>query len=390
GPGGRARPMIRDGAEVQPDEAAPERPGGAGGRARPPGKIVERYDALLEGYEEGMRVARLEPFFRRLTGWLVPVVDRIAAAPPPDDSFLRGRFAVEAQWAFTFELLDAMGFDREAGRQDRSVHPFTLALDPGDVRLTTRVFEDQPLSAIFSTLHEAGHGVYEQGLPAEHRTSVLCAAPSMGLHESQSRLWENMVGRSLPFWRAHLPRLAARLPQLRGVSPEAFHRAVNKVERSLVRTESDELTYNLHIVLRFELELALVRGDLAVRDLPGAWNERSERILGMRPPSDALGVLQDIHWASGDFGYFPTYTIGNVYAATLFASARRDLPGLDDRIAAGDLRPLLGWLREKVHRVGRAATAEEIVRRASGRGLDDSDLEAYVKAKYAALYGVAL
>jgi carboxypeptidase Taq len=347
----------------------------------------ERYDALLEGYEEGMRVARLEPLFERLVGWLAPLVGRIAEAPAPDDRFLRGRFDGEAQWAFSLELLQAVGFDLEAGRQDRSIHPFSLGLDPGDVRLTTRIHEELPLSSIFSTLHEAGHGVYEQGLPAAHRRTLLCAAPSMGLHESQSRLWENMVGRSLPFWRVFLPRLAARFPALAGVTPEAFHRAVNRVERSLVRVEADEVTYNLHIVLRFELELALLRGALEVKDLPGAWGERSERILGLRPPDDARGVLQDIHWAQGDFGYFPTYTIGNLYAASLFAAALRELPGLGAGVARGDLAPLLGWLREKVHRFGRALPAEEIVRRATGRGLDDRDFEDYLAGKYGALYG---
>jgi carboxypeptidase Taq len=348
----------------------------------------ERYDALLEGYEEGMRVARLEPLFRRLVGWLVPLVERISAAPPPEDAFLRGRFDPERQWDFTLELLGAVGFDLEAGRQDRSVHPFSLALDPGDVRLTTRLHEDLPLSSIFSSLHEAGHGVYEQGLPAAHRRSVLGAAASMGLHESQSRLWENHVGRSLPFWRAFLPRLAKRFPALAGVSAEAFHRAVNRVQRSLVRTESDEVTYDLHIVLRFELELGLLRGTLEVRDLPEAWGARSERLLGIRPPDDARGVLQDIHWAQGDFGYFPTYTIGNLYAASLFAAARRDLPALDEAIGRGDLASLLGWLRVNVHRPGRSMPAEEIVRRATGRGLEDGDLEAHLRARYGALYGL--
>jgi carboxypeptidase Taq len=282
-----------------------------------------------------------------------------------------------------------VGFDLDAGRQDRSVHPFSLGLDPGDVRLTTRIHEDLPLSSIFSTLHEAGHGLYEQGLPEALRRSVLCAAPSMGLHESQSRLWENHVGRSLPFWRATLPRLAARFPSLAAVSPEAFHRAVNRVERTLVRVEADEVTYNLHVVLRFELELGLLRDELPVRDLPEAWNARSEALLGVRPPDDARGVLQDIHWAQGDFGYFPTYTIGNCYAASLDAAARRDLPDLDLAVGRGDFAPLRAWLREKVHRVGRALEAEEIVRRATGRGLSDADLRAYLEGKYRALYGLA-
>lgn len=342
----------------------------------------ELYDALLDEHEPGMRVARLEPLLGRLVGWLAPLVAELAARPPPDAAFLRGTFDAEAQWAFTLELLDAVGFDRRAGRQDRSIHPFSLALDPGDVRLTTRVFEDRPLSAIFSTLHEAGHGLYEQQLPAALRRSVLCAAPSMGLHESQSRLWENLVGRSLPFWRAFLPRLARRLPRLEGVTPEAFVGAVNRVERTHVRVDADEVTYNLHVVLRFELELALLRGTLAVRDVPEAWRARAGALLGVAPRTDAEGALQDIHWAQGELGYFPTYTIGNLYAATLHAAARRDLPALEEDVARGDLRPLLAWLGEQVHRVGRRKDAEEIVRDATGSGLTDRDLEAHLRTRY--------
>jgi len=350
----------------------------------PPGG--ERYDVLLDGYEEGMRVARLEPLFAHLTSWLAPLVARLAAAPPPPDPFAGRTFDADAQWRFTFEILETMGFDLAAGRQDRSVHPFSLAADPGDVRLTTRILEALPLSSVFSTIHEAGHGLYEQGLPAEHRRSFLCAAPSMGLHESQSRLWENLVGRSLPFWRHFYPRFQARFPALADVPLQAFHRAVNRVERTCIRIESDEVTYNLHIALRFRLELAMARGDLAVRDLPGAWNDGMEALLGLRPRRDAEGVLQDIHWATGDIGYFPTYVLGNIYAASLFAAARRALPGLEDGIAEGKLLPLRDWLREHVHRFGRALPAEEIVRRATGRGLQDDDFRAYLEAKYASLH----
>jgi len=210
----------------------------------------------------------------------------------------------------------------------------------------------------------------------------------MGLHESQSRLWENLVGRSLPFWTAFLPRLAARFPQLDGVTPARFHRAVNKVERSLIRVEADEVTYNLHIALRFELELALLRGQLEPADLPGAWNERSRRVLGLTPPRDAEGCLQDIHWAWGEFGYFPTYALGNLYAASLHAAARRALPSLDEQVAEGRLAPLLGWLRTHVHAHGRTLPAEAIVRRATGVGLDDADFRRYLTGKYGALYGL--
>lgn len=344
----------------------------------PPGG--ERYDALLEGYEPGMRVARLEPLLRRLAGWLAPLADRAASATV-EDGFLRGRFEAGAQWDFTLELLEAMGFDLQAGRQDRSAHPFSTGIDPGDVRLTTRIHEELPLSAIFSTLHEGGHGLYEQGLPERWRGSVLGAAASYGLHESQSRLWENQVGRSLPFWRHFLPRLAARFPSLAGVPVEAFHRAANKVERTLIRVEADEVTYNLHIVLRFELEVALLRGQLQVADLPAAWSDRCAALLGVRPARDAEGCLQDIHWAWGEIGYFPTYTLGNLYAASLFAAAGRDLPGLEEEIGTGNLAPLLGWLREKVHRAGRTLPAEELVRRATGAGLTDEDLRRALTAK---------
>jgi carboxypeptidase Taq len=351
-------------------------------RRAPATPAPEPYDALLDLSEPGLRVAVLEPLLSGLRGWLVPLLDRITARPPPDDSFLAGTFADEGQWRFSLELLELMGYDQQAGRLDRSVHPFTVGIDPSDVRITTRVHEDLPLSAVFSTLHEAGHGLYEQQLPAALRSTVLCAAASSGLHESQSRLWENQVGRSLPFWRAALPRMARHLPQLAGVSPERFFRAANRVERSLIRVEADEVTYNLHIVLRFELELLLVRGQLAIADLPAAWNERSERLLGIRPPDDARGVLQDIHWAWGAFGYFPTYTVGNLYAASLFAAARRALPDLDGTLERGELRPLAGWLGQHVHAVGRRRQAEEIVRAVTGQGLTDRDLREYLERKF--------
>lgn len=351
----------------------------------------ERYDALLEGHEKGMRVARLLPIFESLRNWLVPAIQKICDRPQPRTDFLAGDFDPDRQWQFTIDLLDAMGFDRNAGRQDRSVHPFTTSFDPDDVRITTRIFEKLPLSSVFSTIHEAGHGLYEQGLPKNHRRMVLCSAASMGLHESQSRLWENLVGRSRPFWDAFLPRYRELFPeQLVNVSTAEFVKAVNRVERSPIRVEADEVTYNIHIFIRFELELRLFRDELKVDDLTPAWNERYQSLLGVNVSDDVNGVLQDIHWAWGEFGYFPTYTIGNLYSASLFAAASRAIPELTASIGQGDLAPLREWLRANVHQWGRIHEAEAIVRRATGNGLVADDFIAYLRQKFESMYEVRL
>lgn len=351
----------------------------------------ERYDALLEGYEPGMRVTRLVPVLEDLARRLRPMIDAIESAPKPKDVFAGKTFDTEEQWAFTLDLLEAMGFDLDAGRQDRSTHPFTSGAHPHDVRLTTRLFADNPLSAIFSTIHEGGHGLYEQGFPMELARTPLAQAPSMGLHESQSRLWENLVGRSAPFWTHFYPRLQARFPeQLKDVALPDFLRAVNRVERTFIRVEADEVTYNLHIVLRTELELALIRGQLEVRDLEGAWNEQTKALLGLEVKSPTQGVLQDIHWAWGEFGYFPTYTLGNLYAASLWKKATRDITGLEADLARGDLSPLKNWLRHHVHTQAYRHDAEVLIRSITGQGLTDVDFIDALRAKYAALYGVRL
>jgi len=350
----------------------------------------ERYDALLEGHEKGMRVSRLVPLFESLRDWLVPAIQKLSAAEPPRSDFLEGQFDAAEQWEFTLELLKAMGFDTEAGRQDRSVHPFTTSFDPDDVRITTRIFEKLPLSSVFSTIHEAGHALYEQGLPVALRRTYACGAASMGLHESQSRLWENLIGRGEPFWKAFLPRYRAHFPQIGNVSTREFVRAVNRVERSPVRVEADEVTYNVHILIRFELELRLLRGQLRVDDLALAWNELYEKSLGLRITDDETGVLQDIHWAWGEFGYFPTYTIGNLYSASLFKAALSAVPDLQNAIGSGDLIPLRDWLRSHVHRFGRLDDAESIVERATGSRLNVEDFIGYLRNKYEALYSVQL
>ncbi|MCA3016656.1 MAG: carboxypeptidase M32 [Myxococcaceae bacterium] len=343
----------------------------------------ERYDALLEGFEPGMRVARLAPVLTSLVARLEPLVTAIEARGPPRDVFAGKQFPGEAQWAFTLEVLEGLGFDLEAGRQDRSIHPFSSGLAATDVRLTTRLREAQPLSAIFGTIHECGHGLYEQGFSPDDARTPLAQAPSMGLHESQSRLWENLVGRSRPFWSFFYPRLVARFPaQLGDVSLDAFLATVNRVERSFVRVEADEVTYNLHVALRFELELGLLRGSIAVADVEAAWNEKTRRLLGLEVTRPTDGVLQDIHWAWGEFGYFPTYALGNLYGATLFAAARRALPTLDADLAAGRPRGLLEWLRQNVHRHGAQFDAEDLVRQVTGQGLRDDDFIAALTARY--------
>lgn len=352
----------------------------------------ERYDALLEGYEPGMRVSRLTPVLTTLREQLIPMVGKLMGAKRQAPALFDGRhFDKDAQFRFTLRLLADLGFDLEAGRQDLSIHPFTGGTHPLDVRLTTHVDESNPLPALFSTIHEAGHGLFEQGFAPEYHRTPLAASPSMGLHESQSRLWENLVGRGRPFWEHYFPLLRESFPDaLAHADLDAFLTVVNDVRPSLIRTESDEVTYNLHIAVRYELELLLIRDALPLTDLPAAWNERMERYLGVTPPDDTQGVLQDIHWAWGEVGYFPTYSLGNLYSASLYRVAARELPELEGQLRQGKMLPLRDWLRERIHRQGFRLPAEARVREVTGQGLTDVDFIGYLRAKYGALYGVTL
>ncbi len=347
------------------------------------------YDPLLDEFEPGMKTADVERVFEGLRAELVPLVHAIAERPAPDETVLHRRFDPQKQWDFGLAVIRDFGFDFERGRQDHSAHPFTTAFSVFDVRLTTRVDEHFFNPAFFGTLHEAGHGLYEQGIdPALDRTP-LASGTSLGMHESQSRLWENLVGRSRPFWTYYYPHLQKTFPEsLSDVEGETFFRAVNKVAPSLIRVEADEVTYNLHIMLRFELEKAMLEGRLAVADVPEAWNEKMEAYLGLRPSSDAEGALQDIHWSLGAFGYFPTYALGNLMSAQLFNQAKQDLVGLDDQIAGGTFEALLRWLRVRVHRHGRKKTATEILVDTTGAGLRADPWLAYVREKFGALYGL--
>jgi carboxypeptidase Taq len=340
-------------------------------RAQALSQSEELYDALLDEYEPGMTRARLEPVLAAVEARLTPLVQELAektafgAEPLP-----AARYDDTAQVELCRALLVEMGFDFSRGRLDRSTHPFTLMAGANDIRLTIRTSEENPVSAMFATLHEGGHGLYDQGFAPELEGTLLAEAPGMGIHESQSRLWENHIGRRLSFWIHRLARFREAFPGvLDDWTPERFVRAINVVRPGVNRVEADEVTYNLHILLRYRLELALVSGDLTVDDLAGAWNDLSERLLGVRPRNAGDGCLQDVHWALGAVGYFPSYLIGNLYAAQLIESHTRD-HDLDEALRYGDLLPTTAWLRRHVHGYGHRLSADQIVERATGSGLD--------------------
>ena len=348
------------------------------------------YDALLDQYEPGMKLSDIEPLFVELKAHLVPLVKAIVArADAVDDSILHQPYDEARQWELTVEALRAIGYDFNRGRQDRSPHPFTIDFGPGDVRVTTRIDPNDFTSALFSTIHEGGHALYAQGIPESLRRTPLFNGASLGVHESQSRLWENVVGRSREFWRFFLPKAQALFPeQLGRADVETVYRAVNRSRPGEIRTEADEVTYNLHIFLRLELENDLLEGRLAVADLPDAWNAKMEAYLGLRPRDDAHGVLQDIHWSHGSIGYFPTYTLGNILSVQFFEQACRERPEIPQAIERGDFLPLLSWLREKIHVHGAKLTPKELVERVTGGPIRIEPYVNYLKRKYWELYGL--
>jgi carboxypeptidase Taq len=344
------------------------------------------YDVLLDDFEPGMTTARLRPLLAELVDALVPIVAASATASdaPADGEPFGGPYADEDQRRAVMDILDGVGFDPAGWRLDVAPHPFAQRIGPGDVRITTRYDPDDFTGAYFGTLHEFGHGLYEAGIADDLRRSPLGTPVSLGVHESQSRLWENMVGRGRPFCAWALPRLAARLPgRLGSITADELYRGVNTVRRSLIRTEADETTYNLHVALRFELELALMEGALEVDDLPRAWNDGMRRLLGIEVPDDAQGVLQDVHWGVGLIGYFPTYALGNLMAAQLWEALRADLPDVDAQLERGDFDPLKEWLRDRVHRHGRKFTPRELLARATGQELAVEPFVRYLREKLA-------
>ncbi len=347
----------------------------------------EPYDALLDSYEPGETAASLEPLFATLRPALSGLLERIVGSGRrPDMSVVRGEFDLKQQKIFSEQASKAIGFDYGAGRLDETAHPFTIELGPGDTRITTRYEKDGFLDAFFSTIHETGHALYEQGLPANAWGLPKGEAVSLGVHESQSRLWENMVARSRGFWTFFLPKLQNMFPVLKAADLDSYCFAVNQVVPGMIRTESDEVTYNLHILLRFELELALMRQELRVDDLPDAWNAKMKDLLGICPENHAQGVLQDVHWSAGLFGYFPTYTLGNLYAAQLYEAASTALGDLEASFAEGDFSLLLDWLRASIHSHGRSMHPRELIRAATGADPDPQPLIAYLESKYGAYY----
>ena len=347
-------------------------------------------DPLIDFSDYGMKAASVKQVFAELRGKLVPIVRAITSRPLADDTCIRQHAPEAAQLAFGLDVIRRFGFDFERGRQDKTHHPFMTKFSLGDVRITTRVREDEITDALYSTLHECGHALYELGIDRSFEGTPLAGGTSSGVHESQSRLWENLVGRSRGFWEHFFPRLQAAFPhQLQNVSPDALYRAVNRVERSLIRTDADEVTYNLHVMLRFDLELDLLEGKIAVKDLARAWRERFEADFGLPVPDDSRGVLQDVHWYSGPIGgAFQGYTLGNILSAQFYAAAVKAHPGIPTDVKRGEFGVLHGWLNEHIYRHGSKFTASELVPRVTGAPLTLTPYLDYLWGKYQPLYGL--
>ncbi len=345
------------------------------------------YDALLDEFEPGAKTSDVARTFAELKEKLVPLVKIILDQDAPDDSFLHAHYGEKKQWDFGLSVIKDFGFDMNRGRQDLSAHPFTTSFSVDDVRLTTRVDEKFFPSAFFGTVHECGHGLYELGIDPKWESTGLADGTSLAMHESQSRFWENRIGRSEAFWKEYYGDLQAVFPDpLKGVDLQSFYPAINKVSASLVRVEADEVTYNLHVMLRFEIEQMLISGDLDLADLPAYWNDAMESSLGIRPQNDAEGCLQDIHWSMGAFGYFPTYTLGTLMSSQLATKMDEELGGLDKLIGARDFQTILDWLRREIHQWGRSKSAAEILKLSTGSNLSVDYWLNAMKAKYGKLY----
>jgi carboxypeptidase Taq len=347
------------------------------------------YNALMDQFEKKLTVKEVDELFVQVRDELVPFVKRIMQAPQVNDSFFYQQYDKQKQWDFGIDLLKQMGYDFEAGRQDLSAHPFTTNFNCRDVRVTTRIAENDLSEMIWSCIHEGGHALYEQGLPAEEYGLPLGEAVSLGIHESQSRLWENNVGRSLGFWKYNFPRIQKIFPeQLKTVSAEDFYKAMNKVSASLIRTSADELTYHFHVMIRFGIEKSLLEEKIKVSELEEVWNAKYKEYLGVDVPDAKNGVLQDVHWSHGSFGYFPTYSIGSFYAAQIFAHAEKQINGLKNQIESGEMKNLLNYLRENIHKHGKMYPARTLCEKLTGEKLNVSHFMNYAKKKYGEIYSI--
>jgi carboxypeptidase Taq len=345
------------------------------------------YDALLDDFEPGMKTADVKEIFDQLRPQQVEIVHAIMEKEPPDNSFLKQHYKEEYQEIVGRDVITRFGYDWNRGRLDIAPHPFTTEFGLGDVRITTRYLKDDAGSALFSTMHEAGHAMYGQGVAKKYRRHPLSGAASLAIHESQSRLWENLVGRSKEFWSFFYPSLQMLFPEfLADVRREDFYRGINRVEPSLIRVEADEATYNMHVMLRLEIEIGLMEGTIEVKDLPEIWNTRMQEYLGVTPPDDAQGVLQDVHWSGGMIGYFPTYALGNLASVQLWDTMLAQHPNVPDDIAQGKFDTILGWMREHVHQYGNKFEPQEIMLKATGSKITPEPYVQYLKTKYGEIY----
>jgi carboxypeptidase Taq len=345
------------------------------------------YDTLLDDYEPGMKTADVKAIFDGLRPKQVELIKAIASAKQVDADFLFTEYDEKKMMDFGVEVATKYGYDWSRGRQDKALHPFETTFSVNDVRITTRYEEDNPTATVFSTLHETGHALYEQGVNPAYERTPLESGTSLAVHESQSRMWENLVGRSLPFWEHFYPSFQKTFPsQLDGVDVKTFYKAINKVEPSLIRVNADEATYNLHIMLRLELEIAMVEGNVEVKDLPELWNTKMEEYLGVTPPNDAKGVLQDVHWSGGAIGYFSTYALGNLVSAQLWEKINEDIGSLEDQIRSGNFSELLDWLRKNIHQHGHKYDPQVLVEKVTGSKIAPEPYVRYLTKKYSEIY----
>lgn len=346
------------------------------------------YDVLLDIYEPEMKTSGVKKIFDELRPEQVRLVKSIGQKEQVDNSFLYQPFDEKKQWDFGIEVIRGMGYEMERGRQDKSYHPFTTEFSINDVRITTRIDPDFLNTMIFGSIHEAGHALYAQGHSPDLERTNLAEGASLALHESQSRMWENLVGRSLSFWEYYYPRLQEYFPQLNSVDLNTFYKGINRVEPSLIRVEADEATYNLHIMLRLELEIGIIEGKIKVKDLPQIWNANMKEYLGVEPEDDAQGVLQDVHWSLGAFGYFSTYALGNLISVQLWEKIIQDIPDLTGQIRTGNFNALLGWLRTNIHAHGRKFMPQELVKKVIGSEIDPAPYLRYLDDKFGKIYGL--